>query len=202
VTDQHTDRRLDKALTDLTAFGSGGKLAPAVRTARRIRDAVRRDRTAEHTHDGYPSGGGDGSGIRGTAELTSVEAAAEARAFGRPTTDPHHELTETAVAHILEAAAHLAAAGLALNAIDALADTHPAPGRTEAVCCETTCESVAVRHGRCEACYRWRYDWTIRNPNDTIPPVPAALIAAREERRTRTRVHVTGPMAETVDVRP
>lgn len=189
---QYTDRRLDKALDDLAAFGAGGKLAPAVRTERRIREAVRRDRTAELVHDGYPSGGGDGSGVRGTAELTSVEAAAEARAFGRPTTDPHHELTEAAVGHLLDAAAHLAAAGLALDALDALADTRPAPGRTEAVCCETTCEDVAApgERGRCQACARWRRRWALAHPNETSPPVPEQLIADRVAERDRRRIRV------------
>lgn len=90
--------------------------------ARRLNAAIERDRRGgDLTPDGYPSStlGGDGGG----SELTSVEAAAEARIEG--VRDRYHDNTQEAVAHLLELVNHEGALEHRLDNLDQLAGTDP-----------------------------------------------------------------------------
>ena len=194
----HLEHAANQAATDLhqhVAVKIGKTTRADLDLARMLR-ALRRDSGPAPAHDGYPAGG-DGNEVRSTAELTSVEAAAEQRIYGRPVSDPHHDLTEQALSYLLHAARSLSAWRHTLNAIDDLVDQRPAIGRSEAVCCEPTCEDVAEpgRQGRCAACAKWRQRYAEGNPNGTYSPVPANLIEERVTERAKRRVHVTGPLA-------
>ena len=194
----HLENAANQAATDLhqhIAVKIGKTTRADLDLARTLR-ALRRDAGPGPAHDGYPAGG-DGNEVRSTAELTSVEAAAEQLIYGRPVSDPHHDLTEQALSYLLDAARCLSAWRHTLNAIDDLIDERPPIGRSEAVCCEPTCEDVAEpsRQGRCPACSLWRRRFVRDFPNALCPPVPAHLIEARVTERAKRRVHVTGPLA-------
>jgi len=194
----HLEHAANQAATDLHQHIAAkiGKTTQADLDLARTLRALRRDSGPAPAHDGYPAGG-DGNEVRSTAELTSVEAAAEQLIYGRPVSDPHHDLTEQALSYLLDAARSLSAWRHTLNAIDDLTDQRPAIGRSEAVCCEPICEDVAEpgRRGRCSACALWRSRFLSESPNALCPPVPEQIIAERVANREKRRVHITGPLA-------
>lgn len=173
-----------------------GKTTRADRDLARMLRALRRDAGPGPAHDGYPTGG-DGNEVRSTSELTSVEAAAEQLIYGKPVQDRHHDLTEQAISYLLDAARSLNAWHHTLDVIEDLTDQKPPIGRSEAVCCEPTCEDVAEpgRRGRCSACALWRSRFIRDSPNALCPPVPEQIITERVANREKRRVHVTGPLA-------
>jgi hypothetical protein len=151
--------------------------------------ALRRDRTATAEADGFGANA-SGSGARGSSDMTSTEAAA----LAGPRRDEHHDLIGEAVAALERAARACTTMTNALRRIDQIA-AQPAKVYQAPSCCEPYCEDPAdsSRKGRCEACYRWRYNYAKEHGGE-VAIVPRAVIDERKAKRDRRRVHVTGPL--------
>lgn len=163
---------------------------------KRFLEALKRDEEP-YEIDGYPTsteGGG-----RGGAELTSVEAAADARIQARQDRDELHEDVVKAGEWLSEILRHLDAMRNRLDHIDERSTPSKPAAHSEAVCAEEYCEDPAVngRDGRCYACYMWRYKWAARHgmPRNLAPIIPQSTILERLAERDRKRVHVSGPLA-------
>lgn len=110
-----------------------GLQSPLIDLARRIRALLPRLDAGRPIPDGYPAATTGAS--HGTSELTSVEAAANARTFGRRIHDPIHEHGHRAVTRFIHAIDELDAAIRDLDVIDRIGNDDPVD--------DTHCESCA-----------------------------------------------------------
>lgn len=151
------------------------------RVARRIIEAEHASRDTDA--DGYPArtiaeGGGN-------SELTSVEAAANRRGFGRnPRIDEH--LIE-AIGYLHDARNAAAACIGRLDAIDRVVDRKPDERAGEGTCaaCDHHCDGTVanrLRSGLCDACRKAKQRFTSANPHTD----PGTFIAWRRAQRVPT----------------
>lgn len=122
---------------------------------KRLLEAVRRDLAGDSTVDGYPTGSLSNGGEN--AAQSSTEGAALARIDGTPPVDKHHALTDTAVAHLEAAAAHVRRLVETLDAIDRLATIHRQDPSGYCNACGRWVEGTSadrLRSGYCDTDYR------------------------------------------------
>ncbi len=157
--------------------------------------AMKRDKGPAPANDGYSSGPGVG---RGGSELTSVEAAADARIEGKTVRDELHESVTASLDQLHQCVLSLRAVANRVEEINRRAALDkPTAHKAAATCQEKFCEDTADKAGRCHACYMWKRREAERR-GCTIPelgPVPESVINSRLAERENRKVHTTGPEA-------
>jgi hypothetical protein len=172
---------ITQAITRLTVLA-----AKPADLERQLLRALDRDRTGQVGADGYKSSHAAG-GLPGTAELTSVEQAVEARLFGRTEADELHALATNACASLIEAVSLLAAVRVNLRLIEEHRTPAKPTAHQAAVCTEQHCENPATTKGRCEPCETWRTGWRAAHNGDSPPVIPQHVTDDWQERIAKPR---------------
>jgi len=164
----------------------------------RLISAVERDAAGSNRRDGYPARTlGDGT-PRGSAGLTSVEAAADSRL--KPQRDRHHELTARATTALAAADVNLNIVVAALASLDDLTDDsgpeastcdacHPIrDGYTLATRRNTSVGGRLERPAHlCEACYEFVRQTALEDSNAGYLPSPEQVTHHDERGRWRIK---------------
>lgn len=159
---------------------------------------------------GYPSGGsgeGSGSALNDAGKPSSIterlavhsvsddERQRQEPGWTPPETDPVGERVVSALFALSNMATAARTARRKITEAAKMSTLRKPLAHLAEVCAEEGCEDLAVAggRGRCEADRKW----LDRHPDERA--VPRAVIARRNERRSRKPIHVDGPMAQDTD---
>ena len=148
--------------------------------ADRLTRVADRDRSGGTVPDGYPRRTLQTDIPANDPEsLTSVEQAADDRAFGRLERDPVHEAVAHARSALSQAALAVGSLMDNLKRAEELGVWVKPAGHTSTECCEPGCDDAAEKAGRCGADYMRKYRYEKDNPGKTCPPLTADELAKR-----------------------